>query len=425
MGEIVSAVDARLSRRRFLQIVGGLASVLGLQACSGGATAPPGPATSAPAAPTAAATGNPIVVGVAISTTGSNGDTGTYQQQGYQMWEEKVNGEGGLLGRPVKFLFYDDQSDPTTSSRLYEKLITQDKVDLVLGPYASNVSAAVAQVTERYHYPMIAVGAAATEIWQKGYKYVFGLASTTDLQYSTLIQEVLGPLGYSSVALIYQDTLFPISEINGAKEYLKKLDAKVVVDEKYPANATDLTSILTHVRDANADAVVGGNYTPDSELIVRQAKELGVNPRLWALTVGPGDPNFVANLGADANWITAPLVWDSVVNTPGNAEFVQRYEATYKRGVDYHVATGYSGGLVLEAAIKQAASVDRDKIRDALASIRMPTLLPGEYRVDQNGAQVGHIMLAIQIQNGKRVVVAPKNLATGSLQAPTPPWNER
>ena len=366
-----------------------------------------------------------MIIGVAISTTGSNGDTGTYQQQGYQLWQDNINARGGLLGRQVNFLFYDDQSDPTTSSRLYEKLITQDKVDLVLGPYASNVTAAVAQVTERYHFPMIAVGAAASDIWQKGYKYIFGLASTTDVQYSNLVQDVIGPLKYSNVALIYEDSLFPISEINGAKTYLKKLEANVVLDEKYPPTATDLSSVLTHVRDANPDVLLGGTYTPDSELIIRQSKELGVNPKLFGLTVGPGDPNFVANLGADANWVTSPSLWESIITTPGNAEFVQQYSAKYNRPIDYHAATGYSGGMVLEAAVKQVGGLDREKIRDALATIRLPTLLPGEYRVDETGAQQGHIMMSIQIQDGKRVVIAPKESATGSVMAPTPAWNSR
>jgi branched-chain amino acid transport system substrate-binding protein len=424
MDKVQYAPTVRLRRRRFLHIAAAAASSLGLAACSANPTPAPAPTTAA-GPTTAPASSTPVTIGVAISTTGSNGDTGTYQQQGYQLWEDTVNGNGGLLGRPVKFLFYDDQSDPTTSSRLYEKLITQDRVDLVLGPYASNVTAAVAQVTERYHYPMIAVGAAASDIWQKGYKYVFGLASTTDLQYSTLVEDIIGPLKYSTVALIYEDSLFPISEINGAREYLKRIEAHVVLDEKYPPKATDLSSVLTHVRDANPDVVLGGTYTPDSQLIVRTAKELGVNPKLYAFTVGPGDPNFVANLGADADWITSPSIWEPVINTPGNAEFVQRYESKFNRLIDYHVATGYSGGMVLDAAVKEAGSLDRDKIRDALASIRLQTLLPGEYRVDQAGAQIGHVMMSIQIQNGKRVVVAPKSLATGTVMAPTPPWNER
>lgn len=422
-----STASVRLPRRRFLQVVSATACSLGLAACSGAgapASAPPTAPAPAPAA-APASSGTPIVIGVAISTTGSNGDTGTYQQQGYQLWQDNINARGGLLGRQVSFLFYDDQSDPTTSSRLYEKLISQDKVDLVLGPYASNVTAAVAQVTERYHYPMLAVGAAASDIWQKGYKYVFGLASTTDLQYSNLVQDVIGALKYSTVALIYEDSLFPISEINGAKTYLKKLEANVVLDEKYPPTATDLSSVLTHVRDANPDVLLGGTYTPDSELIMRQAKELGVNPKLYGLTVGPGDPNFVANLGADANWVTSPSLWESIITTPGNAEFVQQYNAKYNRPIDYHAATGYSGGMVLEAAVKQAGGLDREKIRDALATIRMPTLLPGEYHVDETGAQIGHIMMTIQIQDGKRVVVAPKESATGSVMAPTPNWTSR
>jgi branched-chain amino acid transport system substrate-binding protein len=219
--------------------------------------------------------------------------------------------------------------------------------------------------------------------------------------------------------------LFPISEINGAKAYLTKIEANIVLDEKYPPTATDLSSTLTHVRDANPDVLLGGTYTPDSELIIRQSKELGVNPKLYGLTVGPGDPNFVANLGADANWVTSPSLWEEVITTPGNADFVKAYNTRYNRPIDYHAATGYSGGMVLEAAVKQAGTLDRDKIRDALATIRLPTLLPGEYRVDEAGAQIGHIMMTIQIQHGKRVVIAPKDAATGTVMAPTPPWSAR
>jgi branched-chain amino acid transport system substrate-binding protein len=118
-------------------------------------------------------------------------------------------------------------------------------------------------------------------------------------------------------------------------------------------------------------------------------------------------------------------LWESIITTPGNAEFVQQYSAKYNRPIDYHAATGYSGGMVLEAAVKQVGGLDREKIRDALATIRLPTLLPGEYRVDETGAQQGHIMMSIQIQDGKRVVIAPKESATGSVMAPTPAWNSR
>lgn len=427
-----------VSRRRFLCVAATTASALALAACGGGPAGVPSSSssTSSAAGSTSSAVGgsasagaqssqNPIVIGAAISTTGSNGDTGTYQKQGYEMWLDDVNSRGGLLGRPVKMLFYDDQSDPTTSSRLYERLITQDKVDLVLGPYASNVTAAVAQVTERYHYPLLAVGAAASEIWNKGYKYVFGLASTTDVQYDTLVKDVGAAQGYKTAAVITQDSLFPISETRGAIEQCKKLGIQVVLDEKYPPKATDLSSVLTHVRDAKPDMLIGGTYTPDSELIMRQSKELGVNPKLFALTVGPGDPNFVKALGPDAEWVTSPSIWEPVINTPGNREFVQRYEAKYKRPIDYHVATGYAGGTVLEAAVKAAGSLDHDKVRDALQTLRVHTILPGEYHVNEKGYQIGHIMMAIQIQKGERVVVAPKDLATGSVQLPTPPWDKR
>src|SRR5699024_5867131 len=124
-----------------------------------------------------APSGDPIRIGASVSTTGTNGRTGLYQQEAYLLWEAQKNANGGLLGRPVEFVIYDDQSDPTTGARLYERLITEDEVDLILGPYASGVTQAVAQITERYGYPLLVAGASANSIWESGFQAVFGVYS--------------------------------------------------------------------------------------------------------------------------------------------------------------------------------------------------------------------------------------------------------
>ncbi len=376
-----------------------------------------------PAAPPPS--GAPIKIGAAVSTTGSNGRTGLYQQEAYQLWEEQKNAAGGLLGRPVEMVIYDDQSDPATGARLYERLLTEDRVDLILGPYSSSVTQAVAQVTERAGQPMLAAGASAADIWARGYRYTFGVYSVAQDYFKDIVLAIAPAQGYKTAAIIYEDTLFPTSTAEGAAAHCEEAGIEVVVNEKYPAEATDVSSVLTRVRDANPDMVIGGSYLPDAVLIIRQSKELAVNPKLFAFSVGAAQPDFVESLGADAEYVLGPSMWEPEIESPGNAEFVAAYRAKFNRDPDYHSAAGYSACQVLERAVTTVGEIDLDAIRDELLALEMETVLPGRYRVDETGKMVGHIPLTVQWQGGAKLIVAPEDLKSGELKLPTPPWNQR
>jgi branched-chain amino acid transport system substrate-binding protein len=369
--------------------------------------------------------GEPLKIGAAVSTTGSNGRTGLYQKEAYELWRDQTNAAGGLLGRPVEMVIYDDQSDPTTGARLYERLLTEDQVDLVLGPYSSSVTQAVAQVTDRYGQPMLAAGASAGDIWQRGYQGVFGVYSIAGDYFKDIVLTIAPAQGYTTAAVIYEDTLFPTSTANGAAAHCQEAGIEVVLNEKYPAKATDVSSVLLRVRDANPDMLIGGSYLPDSVLITRQSKELGVNPKLFAFSVGAAQPDFVQTLGPDADYVLGPSMWEPVVDTPGNAEFVAAYQAKFNREPDYHSAAGYAACQVLAAAVTAAGAIDLAAIRDQLAQLEMPTVLPGVYKVNEQGQMIGHIPLTVQWQGGQKVIVTPEDLATGELQLPTPPWDQR
>ncbi len=378
-------------------------------------------ATPAAAAPT----GDPIRIGASVSTTGSNGRTGLYQQEAYQLWEAQKNAAGGLLGRPVEMVIYDDQSDPTTGSRLYEKLITEDEVDLVLGPYASGVTLAVAQITERYGYPLLVAGASAGEIWDSGFQYVFGVYSIAQDYFKDIVLNIAPAQGYTTAAVIYEDAVFPMSTGQGAVAHCEEAGIEVVLEESYPQKATDVSSVLTRIRDLNPDMLIGGSYLPDSVLIVRQAKELDLNPKLYAFSVGAAQPDFVETLGEDANWVLGPSMWEPEIETEGNADFFAAYQEMHNREPDYHAATGYAGCQILEQAVTNVGELDLDALRDELLALTMPTILPGEYKVDETGKQIGHIPLTVQWQAGEKVLVAPDDLKTGDLDLPTPAWGER
>ena len=422
-------VNETLTRHRSRREVVQRAATLGLAAPLVAATLTQqrqGTATAAQnATPAAPPSGEPITIGAAVSTTGSNGRTGLYQQEAYLLWEEQKNASGGLLGRPVRMVLYDDQSDPATGARLYERLLTEDQVNLILGPYSSSVTQAVAQVTERAGQPMLAAGASASDIWARGYQYVFGVYSVAEDYFKSVILDIAPAQGYTTAAIIYEDTLFPTSTANGAAAHCETAGIEVVVNEVYPAEATDVSSVLTRVRDATPDMLIGGSYLPDSVLITRQSKELGVNPKLFAFSVGAAQPDFVESLGADADYVLGPSMWEPQIETPGNAEFVAAYQAKFNREPDYHSAAGYSACQVLEAAITQVGGLELDAIRDALRALQMQTVLPGQYQVDEAGKQIGHIALTVQWQDGEKLIVTPEDFAEGELRLPTPPWNER
>lgn len=369
--------------------------------------------------------GEPILIGASVSTTGSNGRTGLYQQEAYLLWEAQKNAAGGLLGRPVEMVIYDDQSDPTTGSRLYERLITEDEVDLVLGPYASGVTLAAAQITERYGQPMLVAGASAGEIWDSGFQYVFGVYSIAQDYFRDIILNIAPAQGYTTAAVIYEDAVFPLSTGEGAVAHCETAGIEVLVEETYPLRATDVSSVLTRIGEAEPDMLIGGSYLPDSVLITRQAKELGINVDLYAFSVGAAQPDFLDTLGEDANYVLGPSMWELEIETEGNQEFIEAYRAMWDRDPDYHAATGYAGCQILEQALTNVGEVDLEGLREELLQLTMTTILPGEYVVDETGQQIGHIPLTVQWQEGAKVIVAPEANQTGELQLPTPPWDER
>src|SRR5699024_577766 len=193
IGKDVFMTSSHINRREMLRRAAILGA--GVPAMSALATTRAG-AQSTPDAPT----GDTIKIGASISSTGSNARTGQYQQEAYKLWEAQKNASGGLLGRPVEMVIYDDQSDPTTGSRLYEKLITEDEVDLVLGPYASSVSQAVAQITERYGYPLLIAGASSDTIWQSGFQSVFGVYSVASDYFKDIVTNIAPDQGYETAA---------------------------------------------------------------------------------------------------------------------------------------------------------------------------------------------------------------------------------
>ncbi len=374
--------------------------------------------------PLPAAAQTPIKIGASMSVTGTYAKPGTYQKQGYDVCIDELNAKGGILGRKVELVIYDDQSNPATAVRLYEKLITEDKVDAVMGPYSSAVSEAVANVTEKYKKVMVAPLAATTSIFKKGRKYIFMVITPAENYLDGLI-DMAAKRGLKTVAIINEDTLFPKASAAGTAEAAKKKGMQVVLQEAYPKGNTDFSALLVKIKAANPDVIAAGTYFDDAVAITRQMKELNVNPKMFGLTVGGDLPEFYDLLKQNAEYIYGSTQWDESLPYPGQKEFLAAYKAKFKgQEPSYHTAAGYAGCLIYAEAVKKAGTLDADKVRDQLLKMEIRTAF-GDYKVEPDGFQIAHKMVMLQWQDGKRIVVWPDDLSNGKPRYPTPEWSKR
>ena|SRR5258708_3635044 len=362
-------------------------------------------------------------MGASISLTGTYAKPGKYSQEGYLLCEKDINDKGGLLGKKVKFVIYDDRSEPPTAIKLYEKLITEDNVELVMGPYSSPITNAASTVSEKYKKLMMASLAATTSIWERGYKYLFMAISPAEVYLEGLV-DLAVERGLKTIAVINEDTLFSKAAAKGTIKLAKKKGMQVVFHEAYPKGATDFTPTLIKIKSLNPDVLAAGSYFDDAVATSRQMKELDINPKMYGVTVGGDLPEFYQLLGKTAEFVYGSSQWENHLPYPGIKEFLANYQKMWNREPSYHSAAAYGACQGFAEAIKQANSIESEKLREQLLKLKMTTAF-GEYAVDERGFQIAHKMVLHQWQNGKKVTVWPSNVANGKPAYPTPPWNSR
>ncbi len=380
----------------------------------------------------------PLRVGASLSQTGEYTPLALKQLRGYQLCVKHVNEKGGVLGRRVELLVEDDQSEPAVAARLYQKLITQDKVELILGPYSSPLTEAVADLAEKHRMVMVAPGAAATSVFKKGRRFLFMVTSPGETYLEGLI-DMAARRGLKTVAVIHEDTLFPKAIAHGAVVLAKKRGLQVVHLEGYPKGSADFVPVLGRVARTNPDVLVAATYFEDAVGITLKLRDLDVNPKMFGLTAGADLPTFYELVGRSAEFVYGATQWTPEIVTlvrggqlvpvarryPGAREFVESHRKEFP-GVEisYHTATGYSGCQVLMEAVRQTGSLDGERVRAAILKMDMPTVY-GTFKVDKDGVQIGHQTLIFQWQDGKKVIVWPDELAGGTPRVPMPPWNRR
>ena len=365
----------------------------------------------------------PIRIGVTASLTGVYASPGSSLLEGLQMWADDVNSRGALLGRKVEIVHYDDASDPEKSAALYERLISQDGVDLLIGPYASDVTLAASEVAERHDLPMVSGSAAAGEIWNRGFQNIFQVDAQASRYMDLLIESASGA-GLKSIALAYAGTDFPREVARGVREQAAAHGMTLVFDEEYPEDSTEFAGLVRRMKATSPDLVIGGSYLHDSIGIVKEAKQQQFSPRAFAFTVGPALPEFGDSLGADADGIMGVVSWMRSGSVPMAYDFSYRYKEITGRNAGVHAAHGYAAGQVLEAAVRLAGSLGKDAVRQQLRVMKFASLL-GHYRVDEEGRQLAKETFVMQWQNGFRLLVLPEKLRESEIVYPFKPWSER
>jgi branched-chain amino acid transport system substrate-binding protein len=365
----------------------------------------------------------PIRVGVSASLTGDYAAPGSDLLAGLKMWAHDVNARGALLGREVEIVSYDDQSDPDTSARLYERLISDDKVDLLIGPYSSDVTLFASNVAEAHGLPMVSPSASATDIWSRGYRNIFQVATPAD-RYMDLLIESASNEGLTTIALAYAGSDFPRGVARGVRTKAAAVGMKLIFDEEYPEDSADFTDLVRRIKATRPDLVIGGTYLEDSIALVREAKRQNFSPKALAFTVGPALVEFGDTLGPDADGILGIVGWMRSGRVPMAYDFSFRYKGITGRNAGVHAAYGYAAGQVLEAAVRLADSTDSDAVRTQLREMKFGSLM-GRYRVEDSGRQLEKETFVMQWQDSHRLLVLPKQLRAGPIIYPLKPWSER
>jgi branched-chain amino acid transport system substrate-binding protein len=374
-----------------------------------------------------------IVLGASVQLTGSSANTGRYYKDAYEFAVEKINEAGGVKvgGEQVKLALkiYDNQSDVNLSVRQYTQLVSQDKVDFLLGPFASNFALADSAISEKYQIPMIQGGGASDQIFSRNFKYIFGTLAPASNYFGSTVEMLKGlDPAPQSVALLYADDAFDVSVADGTRKLLDDAGLKTVMDEKYSSNASDFNSLLSQIKSNGAEAVLVAGHETEILNFVRQGKSLAVAPKMYSFTVGVPSEDFRKALGADADYAYGMTAWlpsaDNKDKWFGDAaQFADAYKKKFGYDPDYHAASGAADVEAFAQAIEDAGGTDPAKVRDAIAKLSFDSLY-GKIAFAENG-QIDLPQTVIQVQDGKVVDVYGANGVINKPKYPMPAWNAR
>ena len=376
--------------------------------------------------------GDTIVLGAAVSITGKYSTNGMNTKDGYDLAVKRINQMGGVKvggkNYKLKVVYYDDESTPARGAQLAERLINQDGIKFLLGPYSSGLTKAIAPITEKYKIPHVEGNGAARSLFTQGYEYLFAVLSTSDYYLRDAVRlaaEVAKKSGRDpgslKIAMAFENDPFSLDIRDGVIEDAKKFGMDIVIDDKLPPEINDMSATLTKVKALKPDLLVVSGHAKGATLVVRQVDELRVDVPMIA-TTHCDSAKVAETLGKAAEGFLCASQWDRSLAYKdkwfGTAEeYAKRFEKEYNYAPPYQAAESTAAVLTYVNAFQKANSFDPKKVRDALASTDMMTFY-GPIDFDETGKNTAKPMVLYQVQNGEYKVVSPTKWADAKLVWP-------
>lgn len=358
-------------------------------------------------------------------------------------WVNKTYGGVKVAGKkvPLEYKYYDCESRKETVTSLIGRLITVDKVNVVFAPYSSGLTLRGAPVAESHKMLYMDHGGANNKIFRQGFKYTVQTIGPASRYHEGTLDMIhkIDPKA-KKVALAYEDSEFAKMVMHGAEKHAKKLGFNVVFKRTYPKGVTDLTPLLSALKASKPDFILGGGHFEDGQLFNRQMADLGIDTKALSLIAAATLPAFYEALTNMAEGVMGPSHWEYGVKYskkeakkvglpwigPSQDEFVALFKKALGKDIipDYHAAEAGAQVLAYVLAVEKANSLNSDKVRAALGDLKFMSFYGG-WDVDDTGLQVGHSMVDVQWQGGKRVIVWPEAAQTGKPYYPMPTFAEK
>ena len=380
-----------------------------------------------------------LVLGSAISLTGKYATNGVHAKNGYEFAIRKIDQAGGVkVGDTCyhfKVVYYDDESKGDRAATLTERLISQDKVQYMLGPYSSGMTKAIAPVTEKYQIPMVEAEGASRSLFNQGYKYLFAVLSTSEQYLASAIalaaekaQESGREPSSVKVAIAVENDPFSLDIRAGVLEDVEKFGMQTVIDEQLPRDLSDMSAILTKVKLLKPDVLIVSGHSKGAATAVRQIGEQNIDVPMIAITHCEA-ADVVGKFGAAANDFLCATQWaesltyeDPIFGNASNyeKEFKSVYTEYAEKKVPYQTAQASAAVYVFKDAFERAGTLDKQAVRDAIAATDLATFY-GHIKFSDAGNNIAKPMVLRQIQDGIYNVVAPSNFASHALNWPRKP----
>ena len=359
-------------------------------------------------------------VGAPLPLTGPLSPEGIKQQRGYDLWAETANARGGIKAGgktyKVEIVYVDYASNTPRAVQTAERLITGDKVNFLFSPFGSGATKAASGVSEKYGVPTIAATASSAQVYDQGYKFLFGTFTPND----TLTEPLAAIVAERNkdikrVAILARNDLFPLAIAQEMEKSAKTRNLQIVTFERYAIGTMDHAAAITQMRAANPDWVFATGYINDLILIRKQMNDLGLRPQVVTMIAGPAYREFIEASGPLAENVSSAAWWHPAVRYKGKdvfgstEAFNAAWDKKYKGEVDYAEASAAAAGAILQLAIEAADSIDPKKVRDALAAMNTETFY-GKVKFGENGQITSLEPPVFQIQGGKPVVIHPASI---------------